>query len=73
MKKVKVLGLLFVLTSCSDPNVKDTNIEIKLEKYQKNQIKTYEWQFKGHTYLIAKGQSEFSITHAGHCICNNKK
>lgn len=67
------INILFIVTffSCSEPNVQKSNSNIKFGKYGNEIIQIYEWEYKDHKYLIAKGDNtKFSITHAGHCTCN---
>lgn len=68
MKYTLLSIMFFIQFGCIEPNVKETNSEIKLSDTKS--IKTYEWEYKGHLYIVAKSREEFGITHAGHCPCN---
>jgi hypothetical protein len=49
---------------------KNTPQSIKLPN--QSDYRVYEWNHKGHTYLIIDRSHGSGITHAGHCECNNK-
>jgi hypothetical protein len=70
--------LLLFFFSCDEKNIK-TNITsnggiVKIENgifMQKYEI--YDFEYKDHTYVCSKVRDGISITHAGHCNCNDKE
>ncbi len=78
MRLINIISILLVLStsSCSEPNAREVMTEkntpqsIKLPN--QSDYRVYEWNHKGHTYLIIDRSHGSGITHAGHCECNNK-
>ncbi len=78
MKSNRIIFILLILiiSSCSEPNAREVMTEkntpqsIKLPN--QSDYRVYEWNHKGHTYLIIDRSHGSGITHAGHCECNNK-
>lgn len=70
----KIIFYVFIVSGfgCKEPNVKNINEEINIDGYY-DKISTYEWIHKKHVYIIVKSKNNISLTHAGHCNCNNLK
>lgn len=57
-----------MLVSCNGKNVRDVDDEIVVQSGE--QKKVYEWIHKRHLYLVIEGSDRnFSVVHAGHCVC----
>jgi len=74
MKLSSILILMLViLGSCQQPNARYV---IDEEKHQqkiitpsKTEYDLYEWEHKGHTYILIDRPNGSGIAHAGHCRC----
>lgn len=72
MKKFFAVATLVLTCSCGDPNVRDVNEQIVVKAGEEKKV--YEWVYKKHLYLVITGSdNNFSVVHAGHCICGGRK
>ena len=73
MKLNSFILFLILLTSCSEPNTKQVlnnrNNPQGIKLSNQSEFRVYEWEHKGHTYLIIDRAHGSGITHAGHCPC----
>lgn len=76
MKSLIIIVLITVLFGCDrTDNTKvvldnqNRPIEIKAGR---EKFDCYEWEHKGHKYLIINKPHGSGITHAGHCGCGNR-
>lgn len=73
MRLNSFLFIFLFVTSCSKPNTKEVKNEnnnpqtIRLSN--QSEYRVFEWEYKGHTYLIIDRSHGSGITHAGHCPC----
>jgi hypothetical protein len=78
MRLINIIFILLVLStsSCSEPNARqvmtEKNTPQSINLPNQSDYRVYEWNHKGHTYLIIDRSHGSGITHAGHCECNNK-
>lgn len=67
-----ILFVLFI-TSCGKPNTKqvlnESNNPQNIKLTNQSEFRVFEWEHKGHTYLIIDRAHGSGITHAGHCPC----
>jgi len=78
MRLINIIFILLVLStsSCGEPNARqvmtEKNTPQSINLPNQSDYRVYEWNHKGHTYLIIDRSHGSGITHAGHCECNNK-
>lgn len=73
MKLSSILVIIFLITSCDKPNTKqvvtESNDPQTVRLSNQSEYRVFEWEHKGHTYLIIDRSHGSGITHAGHCPC----
>ena len=73
MKLSSILVIIFLITSCGKPNTKqvvtESNDTQTVRLSNQSEYRVFEWEDKGHTYLIIDRSHGSGITHAGHCPC----
>lgn len=73
MKLSSILVIIFLITSCGKPNTKqvvtESNDPQTVRLSNQSEYRVFEWEHKGHTYLIIDRSHGSGITHAGHCPC----
>lgn len=73
MRLSSIILLVWFITSCSEPNtrqvVNDRNNPQTIKLSNQSEYRVFEWEHKGHTYLIIDRSHGSGITHAGHCPC----
>jgi hypothetical protein len=66
------ISLLFIV-SCEKPNTKQVvggdNSKLEIITKRKSFYNVFEWEHKGHIYLLIERSNGAGITHAGHCSC----
>jgi hypothetical protein len=71
-----ILTTVLLISSCTKSNIKhvldEKKHEVRIITERKTQYDVYEWNYKGHIYLIIDGNNGSGITHTGHCTCQNK-
>jgi hypothetical protein len=75
MKNLIVILLITVLFGCGRSNntkvvLNDDNRPLSI-KAGPVEFDCFEWEHKGHKYLIINRSHGSGITHAGHCGCGN--
>lgn len=73
MKLSSILVIIFLITSCDKPNTKqvvtESNDPQTVRLSNQSEYRVFEWEHKGHTYLIIDRSHGSGITHSGHCPC----
>lgn len=73
MKLSSILLFVLFITSCGEPNTKqvvnDSNNPQTVRLTNQSEFRVYEWEHKGHTYIVIDRAHGSGITHAGHCPC----
>ncbi len=73
MRLSNFILLLLILSSCQKPNAShvldEKNLEEKIIIPNKTEFNVYEWEHRGHTYIVIDRAHGSGITHAGHCRC----
>lgn len=73
MKLSSLILFLVLVSSCSQPNTKqvlnESNNPQNIKLTNQSEFRVFEWEHKGHTYLIIDRAHGSGITHAGHCPC----
>lgn len=74
MKLSNLFLLVLLMSSCNEPNarrvVNENNNPQKIVTTNKTEYSVFEWEHKGHTYIVIDRSHGSGITHAGHCKCN---
>jgi hypothetical protein len=77
MKLIKFFILCFVLASCEKTNTKQVvdvnNSKLEINTRRNTSYNVFEWEYKGHTYILIERSNGAGITHAGHCRCQNEE
>lgn len=74
MKLSSIILLVLFITSCGEPNTKQVlnsqgNNPENVKLSNQSEFRVYEWEHKGHTYIIIDRAHGSGIAHAGHCPC----
>ena len=72
LSSIPISSMVKIANESLKKYVKNINEEININGYY-DKISTYEWVHKNHVYIIIKNKNNISLTHAGHCNCNNLK